>query len=86
MPEQEIGVVTHYFSHLGVAAIRLTAGALAAGDTVHVKGHTSDMTFKVESLQLEHQTVPAAAAGQNIGLRTPAHAREHDKVFKVTEG
>ena len=84
MPESEIGVVTHYFGLVSVAAISLTAGDMAVGDTIHVKGHTSDFTMLVESMQIEHAQVSVARKGQNIGIRVPARAHEHDKVFKVT--
>ena len=50
MAEEKIGVVTHYFGKLGVAAIELTEGELQAGDTIHVKGHTSDFTQTVDSV------------------------------------
>lgn len=81
--EQEIGVVTHYFGHISVAAVKLT-GPLAVGDTIRIKGHTTDMTFKVESMQIEHKAVQQAAQGDNVGIRVPGHAREHDKVYKIT--
>ncbi len=84
MPELEIGVVTHYFGHIGVAAINLTAGGLNAGDTIHVKGHTTDFTTVIESMQVEHQSVSAAQKGDAIGIKVPDHAREHDQVFRVT--
>ena len=84
MPEQKIGVVTHYFGKLGVAAIELTEGELQAGDTIHVKGHTSDFTQTVDSMQLEHDTVKSAKVGENIGIKVVEHAREHDEVFVVT--
>jgi len=84
MPESEIGVVTHYFGHVSVAAISLTVGDMAVGDTIHVKGHTSDFTMLVESMQIEHAQVSVARKGQNVGIRVPARAHEHDKVFKVT--
>ena len=84
MPELEIGYVTHYFGHINVAAIQLTNGELAVGDTVHIKGHSSDFTTRVESMQVEHKDVPLAKKGDGVGLRVPAHAREHDKVFKLT--
>lgn len=83
MTEQEVGKVTHYFSHLGVAAVQLTGGSLALGDTIHIKGHTSDLECRVEAMQLEHAAVQQAGAGQNIGIKVPAHVREHDKVFKI---
>ncbi|MFW6124857.1 MAG: hypothetical protein ACOC46_01805, partial [Pirellulales bacterium] len=41
MPEEEIGRVTHYFGKIGVAAIDITRGKLAVGDTIRIKGHTS---------------------------------------------
>lgn len=80
--EMEIGVVTHYFGHINVAAIKLT-GSLAYGDMLHIKGHTTDLTMKVESIQIEHKTVQQAAPGDNVGIKVPGHVREHDKVFKV---
>lgn len=83
MAELEIGVVTHYFGHIGVAAIQLTQGDLAVGDTVHIKGHTSDFTTTIESMQIEHDSVPQAKKGEGIGIKVPEHAREHDKVYKV---
>ncbi len=83
MPEQEIGVVTHYFGQISVAAIKITAGGLSVGDTVHVKGHTADFTTNVESMQIEHQPVQTAKPGDVVGIKVPAKAHEHDKVFKV---
>jgi len=83
MAEVPVGRVTHYFSHLGVAAIEITHGTLAVGDTIHIKGHTSDFYQPVTSMQIEHQTVTQAQAGQSIGLKVVEHAREHDLVYKV---
>jgi putative protease len=83
MEEQKIGRVTHYFGHLGVAAIEITDGALSVGDTIHIKGHTSDFHQNVASIQVEHENVTAAKAGQNVGIKVVEHAREHDLVFKV---
>lgn len=84
MPEQEIGVVTHYFGHIGVAAIQLTQGGLKVGDTVHIKGHTSDLLVPIESMQLEHESVAVAAKGQGVGIKVPSKVHEHDKVYVVT--
>jgi putative protease len=81
--EIEIGIVRHYFDKISVAAIDLTEGNLAVGDTVHIKGHTSDFTETVDSIQIEHAKVPQATKGQSIGIKVVQKAREHDKVFKV---
>jgi len=84
MAEQIIGVVTHYFGKIGVAALKITNGELRVGDTIHVKGHTSDFSQTVDSMQVEHESVEIARAGDEIGMKTAEYAREHDLVFKVT--
>jgi hypothetical protein len=81
--EERVGVVTHYYSQLSVAVVRLEAGSLRLGDTIHVKGHTSDFRQRVESMQIEHQPVTEVRAGQEFGLKVIEHAREHDLVYKV---
>ncbi len=85
MAEEEIGRVTHYFTKIGVGVVEITKGTLNVGDTIHMKGHTTDLTQKVESMQIEHEFVQSAKAGQSIGLRTNDHVREHDVVYKVTD-
>lgn len=82
--EEEVGHISHYFSKIGVAVIEVTAGLLKVGDTIHVKGHTSDFTQKVESLQQEHQSVPEAKKGMSVGLKVKSPVRDHDAVFVVT--
>jgi len=85
MAEEEIGKITHYFGKIGVAAIEITKGSLAVGDTIRVVGHTSDFSMKVDSMQIENESVAEATVGQAVGIKVPEHAREHDVVFKVTE-
>jgi hypothetical protein len=85
MAEVEIGKVTHYFSKIGVMAIRIDQDVLRVGDVIHVKGHTSDFTQKIDSMQIDNKSVAEAATGQSVGLRAKDHAREHDQVFKVVE-
>jgi putative protease len=84
MTETPIGKITHYFSKIGVAAIELTEGELKVGDTIHIKGHTSDFTQQIDSLQLDGQAISQATIGQNIGFKVVEHVREHDVVYKVT--
>jgi putative protease len=85
MTEQEVGVVRHYFDKIHVAAIEITDGTLSVGDTVHIKGHTSDVTTGIESMQIEHDSVQSAKKGDAIGIKVTEKVREHDAVFKVTE-
>jgi hypothetical protein len=81
--EERVGIVTHYFGDLSVAAVRMESGSLRLGDTIHIRGHTSDFQQQVDSMQVDHEPVSDAAAGQEIGLRVTQHAREHDVVYKV---
>jgi hypothetical protein len=82
--EERVGVVTHYFNHLSVAIVKIEAGVLREGDTVHIKGHTSDFRQRVQSMEVEHVHVPEVWPGQSFGLKVIEHAREHDVVYKVT--
>lgn len=82
--EKQVGRVTHYFGKAGVAAIELE-GELQVGDIIHVVGHTSDWTQRVGSMQIEHESVEKAGAGDVVGLKVDGHAREHDVVYKVTD-
>ena len=80
--EVRVGVVTHYYSHIMVAAVRLEV-ALSIGQMIHVVGHTSDFRQRVDSIQIEHAQVPEAIGGDEIGLKVVQHAREHDVVYRV---
>jgi translation initiation factor IF-2 len=84
MSEEVVGKVTDYFAKIGVAAIQVTAGALNVGDTIRIKGHTTDLTQVVESIQLEHQGVQRADTGQTVGIRVKDRVRKADTVLRVT--
>lgn len=81
--EEEIGRITHYFSKINVGILTLTKGELHIGDTIHIKGHTTDFYQKVQSMQVEHSPVESAREGDAIGLKVESDVREKDLVFKV---
>jgi translation elongation factor EF-1alpha len=83
MPEELIGTVDHYFAHLGVAGIVLT-GRLKVGDTIRIRGHTTDFEQAVESMQIEHESLSEAPPGTSIGLKVQLRCREGDHVYRVT--
>ena len=83
--EKEIGKVIHYWGKISVAGINITNGELKAGDVIHIKGHTSDFTQKVDSIQIENDTVEKAKVGDSIGIKVEERAHEHDTVYLVTE-
>jgi hypothetical protein len=82
--EQRIGVVKHYYSHLSVATMQLEPGmTLRVGEVIHIRGHTTDFTQRVESLEVNHAPVLEVKPGDDFGLKVIEHAREHDVVFKA---
>ncbi|MBI4704739.1 MAG: hypothetical protein HY744_26855 [Deltaproteobacteria bacterium] len=86
MAEEKIGEVTHYFGKIGVVAVAITAGELKVGDSVRIKGKATDFVHRVDSMEIEHAAVPAAKAGESVGMKVAERARPGDQVFKVTEG
>ena len=83
-PGERIGVVTHYYGDLSVAVVKLEPGVtLRVGDNIHIKGHTSDFSQRVESLQVGHAPVNEVGVNDDFGLKVIEHAREHDVVYRV---
>ena len=82
--ESQIGRVTHFYKKIGVAIVELS-DSLLVGDTIHITGHTTDLTQKVDSMQMEHQDIEKAEKGQVIGLKVTDEVRVKDLVFKVTD-
>ena len=77
----EIGDVTHFFTKISVAVIELSA-PLAVGETILVKGPTTDFEQVVESMQIEHESIEKAEAGQCVGLKVEQRVREGDIIYK----
>jgi hypothetical protein len=84
-PGQRIGVVTHYYSHLSVATLRLESGTLRVGDVIHIRGHTTDFSQPVESLEVNHSPATEVGPKDDFGLKVVGHVREHDVVYKVPQ-
>ncbi len=76
------GKITHYYKAIGVAAVEVT-DFLEVGNTIHIKGHTTDLQQKVESMQLEHESVTRAEKGQVVGLKVEDYVREHDLIYRI---
>lgn len=79
-----IGTVTHYFPHVQAAVVKLKA-PLLQGDTVKIKGHTTDLTQAVTSMQIDRVDINQAKKGDEIGILVNSRVRQHDIVYKVSE-
>jgi len=83
MAEQEIGKVMDFFAHPVVAGIDMS-GTLKVGDSIHIKGHTTDIEMVVNSMQIDNTNVDEAKKGQSVGIKVPDRVRVGDTVYKVT--
>ncbi len=81
MTETKIGTVTHYYTHLHVATVAIADGELHTGDTIHIKGHTSDFIQTIASMELEHESADVAMPGDNVGIAMDEYTRERDSVY-----
>ena len=77
-----IGLITHYFPHVQAAVIKLK-GPLSMGETVKVKGHTTDFTQTISSMQIDRVDISNAKKGDEIGLQVISRVRQGDKVYKL---
>lgn len=83
LAEVEIGKVSDFFSRPVVAGITLTA-PMKVGDSLHIKGHTTDVQTVVASMQINNVNVTEAKAGDSVGIKVPDRVRRGDVVYKVT--
>jgi len=84
VPEIEIGQVSDFFAKPVVAGIELT-DTLKTGDKVHIKGHTTDLEFTIESMQINNVNTAEGKAGDAIGIKVPDRVRSGDRVYKTIE-
>jgi len=80
---KEVGKVTHFFTKINVAVIELKA-SISVGDRILIKGPTTNLEQTVESMEIEHEKVTQAGAGQSIGLKVDDRVRENDAVYKTS--
>jgi putative protease len=85
MKEIDVGHVDDYFSKIDVVAIKVEKEGISVGDTLHFKGHTTNFTQQIGSMQIEHEAVQTAGVGANVGIKVKERVRKHDHVYKVIE-
>ena len=85
MSEDQVGVVANFYAKIGVAAIQVTSGSIKKGDVLKYKGHTTDFTAEVTSMEIERQPIEEAKTGDLVGVKVTERVREKDKVYKVVD-
>lgn len=77
-----VGKISHYFTKIGVGVVELS-DEVKVGDKISIEGATTNIQQMVDSMQIEHENVQSAGAGQSIGLRVQERVREGDLVYKM---
>ncbi len=85
MAEEQVAVIVKFFVKPSVAALEVTNGTIKKGDLLKYKGHTTDFTEEIASMEIDNQSVDEVKAGDLVGVKVKERVREGDKVYKVSE-
>ena len=85
MAEEQVAVIVKFFAKPSVAALEVTNGTITKGDLLKYKGHTTDFTEEISSMEIDNQSVDEVKAGDLVGVKVKERVREGDKVYKVSE-
>jgi hypothetical protein len=77
-----LGRVEDYYAHIGVIAFVLQK-PIRLGDHLHVLGHTTNLEFTLDSMQINHQSVQEAGPKDAVGIKITSRARRGDYVFLI---
>jgi putative protease len=77
-----IGKISHYYGKIGVAVVELT-DRLSVGDRISIEGKATNLQQTVDSIEIEHEKIQTAKAGNAIGLKVSDRVREGDAVYKI---
>ena len=77
-----VGKVLHFYNRISVAVIELY-DSLSLGDRILIRGKRTNFEQTVDSMEIEHQKVEKAEAGQKVGLKVVDRVREGDLVYKI---
>lgn len=77
-----VGKITHYFPKVQAGVIKVKA-PIKSGDTLRIKGHTTDLTQTIASMQIDRTSIKSAKKGDEIGILVNSRVRQHDVVYKI---
>lgn len=75
-----LGRVEDFYAHINVVALTLQK-PLRVGDRLNVLGHTTNIDQRVDSMQINHQSVSEAKPKDAVGIKVQGRARKGDYVF-----
>jgi hypothetical protein len=80
--ETIFGEVTHYFPHVRAAVVKVKV-PFTVGDSLRIKGHTTDFVQTITSMQIDRTPIQKAKKGDEIGLLVDSRVRAKDIVLKA---
>ena len=75
-----VGEVSHFFDKICVAVIEVKA-QIKVGDKISIEGPQTNFTQTVNSMQVEHDKLQMAKAGQSIGMKVANPVRKKDLIY-----
>ncbi len=78
-----IGHIVHYYDVPSAAVLEIESGGLRVGDTIQIRGHTTDFYQRVARLEIDHQSVEVAQTGDRVAVQLERRARQGDVVFRL---
>jgi len=82
--DERIGDIVHYYHKISVAVLKLHR-PLRLGDKVHFIGAHTDFIQEIRSIQIDHEAVDDAKAGDEIAVKVDQRIRRGDTAFLSTE-
>lgn len=79
---EEVGEVFDFFAKPSVAAIKVSE-EISIGNKIRIKGHTTDFTQPIKSMQVDGSSVESVSQGDSVGIKVKNRVRKHDKVYLV---
>ena len=83
MPKAKIGEIVHYFDKISVAVLKVTAGTVKVGDSIQIGDDDTGFVQVVESMQVEHASVPTAKTGDEVGLKVQQPVKRGELVYQI---
>jgi len=82
--KQFVGIVTNYYSKIGVAEIQMKADSISIDDEILFVGTTTGaVEDKIKEIRFELKPVETAKKGQIISIEVPELVRRNDKLYKL---
>ena len=70
----QVGAVSHYYDKIGVAIVKLTK-PVKVGDNLRFGDEESGFNQELSSMQMNHEAIPKAKKGDEIGIKVEQKAK-----------